>query len=152
MHEKIVKFFLQDTALTQCWPAYFFLKLRLKCSDNYNERVKVQRSLSDTNCTFWWHQKQCSSLQMYRELELGVTQRYTERRNGLTYPTGCKSVCGVCFRVWHSCIGSRPSDHYSRSVCWFVCLSVCLLVCKEFFSAVFDPISIKLGHMLYVWV
>jgi len=31
-------------------------------------------------------------------------------------------------------------------------LSVCLFVCAEFFSAVFDPISIKLGHMLYVWV
>jgi len=29
-------------------------------------------------------------------------------------------------------------------------VSVCLLV--QFFSAVFDPISIKLGHMLYVWV
>ena len=29
---------------------------------------------------------------------------------------------------------------------------VCLFVCAEFFSAVFDPISIKLGHMLYVWV
>jgi len=45
-------------------------------------------------------------------------------------------------------IGSRPSDHYFRSVC----LSVCLFVCAEFFSAIFDPISIKLGHMLYVWV
>jgi len=33
-----------------------------------------------------------------------------------------------------------------------VYLSVCLFVCAEFFSAVFDPISIKLGHMLYVWV
>jgi len=31
-------------------------------------------------------------------------------------------------------------------------LSVCLFVCAEFFSAVFDLISIKLGHMLYVWV
>jgi len=33
-------------------------------------------------------------------------------------------------------------------------LSVCLslFACAEFFSAVFDPISIKLGHMLYVWV
>jgi len=31
-------------------------------------------------------------------------------------------------------------------------LSVCLSVCAEFFSAVFDPISIKIGHMLYVWV
>jgi len=31
-------------------------------------------------------------------------------------------------------------------------VSVCLFVCAEFFSAVFDPISIKLGHMLYVWI
>jgi len=30
-------------------------------------------------------------------------------------------------------------------------VSVCLFVCAEF-SAVFDPISFKLGHMLYVWV
>jgi len=53
--------------------------------------------------------------------------------------------CKILFR---SDIGSRPSDHYFRSVC----LSVCLFVCEEFFSAVFDPIWIKLGHMLYVWV
>jgi len=33
-----------------------------------------------------------------------------------------------------------------------VCLFVYLFACAEFFSAVFDPISIKLGHMLYVWV
>jgi len=31
-------------------------------------------------------------------------------------------------------------------------VSVGLFVCAEFFSAVFDPIFIKLGHMLYVWV
>jgi len=43
-------------------------------------------------------------------------------------------------------IGSRPSDHYFRSVCLSVCLFVCLFV--QFFSAVFDPISIKLGHVL----
>jgi len=29
-------------------------------------------------------------------------------------------------------IGSRPSDHYFRTVCWFVCLSVCL--CRVFLS------------------
>jgi len=37
------------------------------------------------------------------------------------------------------------------SVCLSVCPFVCLFVYAEFFSAVFDPISIKLGHMLYVW-
>ena len=49
-----------------------------------------------------------------------------------------------CDVIFHShfvlVVGSRPSDHYFRSVCWFVCL----FVCAEFFSAVFDPISIKL--------
>ena len=45
-------------------------------------------------------------------------------------------------------IGSQPSDHYFHSVCLFVCL----FVCAEFFSAVFDPIWIKLGRMLHVQV
>jgi len=49
-------------------------------------------------------------------------------------------------------LGSRPSDDYFRSVCLSVRLSVCLFVCAEFFSAVFDPIWIKLGHMLHVRV
>jgi len=31
-------------------------------------------------------------------------------------------------------------------------VSVCLFVCAEFFSAVFNPIWIKLGHMLHVRV
>jgi len=60
-----------------------------------------------------------------------------------TQPGPVKSTISRVFGSW-------PSDHYFRSVCWFVCLSVCLFV--QFFSAVFDPISIKLGHMLYVWV
>ena len=55
----------------------------------------------------------------------------------------------LCFFIYFI-VGSRPSDHYFRSVCWFVCLSVCLFVCAEFFSAVFDPISIKLGHKCYM--
>jgi len=38
------------------------------------------------------------------------------------------------------------------SVCLSVCLFVCLFISAEFFSAIFDPISINLGHMLYVWV
>ena len=64
------------------------------------------------------------------------------------------------FRTELHKIGSRPSDHYFRSACLSVCLSgclsvclfVCLFVCAEFFSAVFDPIWIKLGHMLHVRV
>ena len=39
-------------------------------------------------------------------------------------------------------VGSRPSEHYFRSVC----LSVCLFV--QSFSQQSDPISIKLGHVI----
>ena len=56
---------------------------------------------------------------------------------------------------------SNRADHYIFAL-WFllvhgqvtiifivsVGLSVCLFVCAEFFSAIFDLISIKLGHML----
>ena len=43
----------------------------------------------------------------------------------------------------------KPLATYGQVTIIFV-VSVCLFV--QFFSAVFDPISIKLGHMLYVWV
>jgi len=45
-------------------------------------------------------------------------------------------------------------DHGQVTIIFVVSvgLSVCLFVCAEFFSAVFNPISIKLGHMLYVLV
>jgi len=49
-------------------------------------------------------------------------------------------------------VHSQVTIIFVVSVGLSVCLSVCLFVCAEFFSAVFDPISIKLGHMLYVWV
>jgi len=49
-------------------------------------------------------------------------------------------------------VHSQVTIIFVVSVCLPVCLSVCLFVCAEFFSAVFDPISIKLGYMLYVWV
>ena len=62
----------------------------------------------------------------------------------LTLSANVTSFWRYTFR--RNIFGSRPSDHYFRSVRWFVCLFV------QFFSAVFDPISIKLGHMLHVWV
>jgi len=42
--------------------------------------------------------------------------------------------------------------HGQVTIIFVVCVCVCLFVCAEFFSAVFDLISFKLGHMLYVWV
>ena len=37
--------------------------------------------------------------------------------------------------------GSRPSDHYFRSVCWFVCLSVCL--CRVFLSRLWSNFEFR---------
>ena len=58
----------------------------------------------------------------------------------ILFPTEFYPVLDVTELV----VGSRPSDHYFRSVCLFVC--------AEFFSAVFNPIWIKLGYMLHVRV
>jgi len=44
--------------------------------------------------------------------------------SGATYRLG-QLYASHC---WLAHIGSRPSDHYFRSVCRFVCLSVCLFV------------------------
>ena len=77
------------------------------------------------------------------DLDWVVTRMKAESAAELPSKTTGLIALIACFSI-----GSRPSDHYFRSVCWFVCL----FVCAEFFSAVFDPISIKLGHMLYVWV
>ena len=57
--------------------------------------------------------------------------------------TGLYAVLAILSVGSHMSVGSRPSDHYFRSVCWFVCLFV------QSFS---QPSLIKLGHMLYVWV
>jgi len=70
----------------------------------------------------------------------------TKRKSYVAYRTEPMSM--TLSYIGDHFIGSRPSDHYFRSVC----MSVCLFVCAEFFSAVFDPISIKLGHMLCVLV
>ena len=40
----------------------------------------------------------------------------------------------IVTNTWH--FGSRPSDHYFRSVCLFVCLFVCL--CRVFLSRVWS--------------
>jgi len=54
----------------------------------------------------------------------------------------CSTVCYSCPHLLMICcclsqtdtlvVGSRPSDHYFRSVCWFVRLFVCL--CRVFLS------------------
>jgi len=59
------------------------------------------------------------------------------------YPTFCRIHATTNKSSIQLTIGSRPSDHYFRSVCLFV---------QSFFSAVFDPIWITLGYMLHVWV
>ena len=90
-------------------------------------------------------------IESYEVRRIGLQQEQYRSENGFL----CTRTVVITGWNWNFCsghgdvvVGSRPSDHYFRSVCWFVCL----FVCAEFFSAVFDPILIKLGHMLYVWV
>jgi len=57
----------------------------------------------------------------------------------------CTSELNLCGRFF-----VLLNSHGQVTIIFVV--SVGLFVCAEFFSAVFDPILIKLGHMLYVWV
>jgi len=57
----------------------------------------------------------------------------------------------VCFCAYFPALHNYCLLVHGQVTIIFV-VSVGLFVCAEFFSAVFDPISIKLGHMLYVWV
>jgi len=67
------------------------------------------------------------------------------------YRSGIK-IFGTPHRVVNCCQSSFVFLVHGQVAIIFVVTSVCLFVCAEFFSAVFDPISINLGHMLCVWV
>jgi len=80
-------------------------------------------------------------------------------RCNLTIVNACsRSVLGFAMSLIIVCIFTVARSallvHGQVTIIFVVSLglSVCLFVCAEFFSAVFDPISIKVGHMLYVWV
>jgi len=55
-------------------------------------------------------------------------------------------VCVIAVRKLQELVHGQVTIIFVVSVCLSVCLSLCLFVCAEFFSAVFDPISIKLEH------
>ena len=97
-------------------------------------------------CRYLAHRGRCHGNHFLAFCIWGVRWRHLANT---TEPSVCGSDASLCQITLTTCyIGSRLSDHYFRSVCWFVCLSVCLFVCAEFFSAVVDPISIKLGHIM----
>ena len=56
--------------------------------------------------------------------------------------------CDVFISLWAFLVHGQVTIVFLVSVGLSVCLSVCLFVCAEFFSAVFDPISIKLGYVI----
>ena len=56
--------------------------------------------------------------------------------------SGQKKVWTVDSRV--HVVGSRPSDHYFRSVCWFVCL------CKVFLSRLWSDFDQTWTYVIYL--
>jgi len=58
-------------------------------------------------------------------IKWGVHWRHLVNTTEPSVCLGDVALCQISF-------GSRPSNHYFRSVCWFVCLSVCL--CRVFLS------------------
>jgi len=87
-------------------------------------------------------------------MDVTTTGAYSERLGLITNFSFnfCRGGIGQTMKyLWPVFVHGQVTIIFVVSVL-FVCLSVCLFVCAEFFLAVFDPISIKLGHILYVWV
>ena len=70
----------------------------------------------------------------------GRTGQTTDRQHYANRFTNGRRETAAALEHCHSSIGSRPSDHYFRSVCLSVCLFVCLFV--QSFS---QPSSIQFG-------
>jgi len=123
---------------------YITFQLRDRCS------LKADKFVSDANYII---------LCLTRELDMVPChcQYGSCNRSNMAAQTRSTYICGTRgaskfqLQIWgfRPSRIARPSDHNFHSVFWFVYLSVCLY---RVFSAVFDPISIKLGHMLHVWV
>jgi len=117
--------------------------------ERHNTSTVLRRLLVVFACfLFCWS---CSWLtEMSKRELLGVVRVGFFRPDALSSNQRCQSTEGkttvLQIEMARPIFGSRPSDHYFRSVC----LSVCLFL--QFFSAVFDPIWIKLGHILHVRV
>ena len=80
-------------------------------------------------------------------LELNFVSKGGTLEISPTCPIGeVGKFCCLANSIYFVLVHGQVTIIFLVSVCLFVCLFV------HFFPAVFDPISIKLGHMLYVWV
>jgi len=84
-------------------------------------------------------------------------RNYLGRVTFHTQSVDCNQVTWIGYTILivkHHGVPSLVLVHGQVTIIFIVsvCLFVCLFVRAELFSAVFDPISIKLGHILYVWV
>ena len=105
-----------------------FLNFRPHRSTTYVDAVYCYRSTANP-----MHRWNSAMPNLY-----SMVNNETRNRNGILQ---CAIPDSVSYWLLYAyIIGSRPSDHY------FV-VSVCLFVCAELFSAIFDPIWIKLGHV-----
>ena len=97
---------------------------------------RVARFLRDSRVRLVW----CNLVRVTELNEIVIERRY-ERAIGvqnfslkiLAVVKNFSENLGIILAHPAYLIGSRPSDHYFRSV-WFVCLSVCLFVCLCSFS------------------
>ena len=109
----------------------------ISCSELY--AFAVYKALSVHTCVLSWQRNLCTDCKTDNSAQLEVPRTIPPSyiwfhavvwkcSEGQTH----RWSCPICILPWlclaRNVIGSRPSDHYFRSVCLFVCLSVCLFV------------------------
>ena len=94
----------------------------------------------------------CGSMVNIRSAAAEIRPNFAVLRRGRHLYSARRSSRWASAHILVVLVHGQVTIIFVVSVGLSVCLFVCLFVCAEFFSAVFDPISIKLGRMLYVWV
>ena len=103
-----------------------------------------------SSTTFWWNKDygigkpplttlKCCEAMLCVNISWAAFSRWEILEYRLSYIFTASCTCKQRLHLWtyqckslmniNSSIGSRPSDHYFRSVCLSVCLFVCLFVC-----------------------
>jgi len=119
---------LMHSATVQCCPRYINDIAQTTAASSRRQGLRSSTSSTDT----------------FSQFHRPIPSLKNGRFQGLVHQSGtlCQQAFGtlqtsllssVISRLsFLTSIGSRPSDHYFRSVCLFVCLSVCL--CRVFLS------------------
>jgi len=139
--------------------------LVLKCSKMnkrsrlWNKKYKVENAAQWTIVTknHWRRKRRRRRRRRKKERRRDFVETASPARGSSTFCEPTRAISERFrdeYRTHYKAVYSVLLVHGQVTIIFvvYVCLFVCLFVCAEFFSAAFDPIWIKLVHILHVRV